>query len=108
MRYKKLSIIRLSSFTVFTLIWCSSAIYLSLIPVFLAGIGMEGLFMTEFVALSAPSRGGHARTTITAYYLAQKLGLIIGVTTSATIVRTLFVNDLRWSLHGVSYLQSER
>ena len=43
-------------------------------------------------------QGGHARTTITADYLAQQLGLIIGGT---TIERILFVNDLRQSLHGV-------
>lgn len=89
------------SFPVLALIWRSSASYISLIPVFLAGAGMAGLFTAQFVALLAPSQGRHARTTITAYYLAQQLGLIIDVTTSATIVRTLFVNDLRWSLHGV-------
>ncbi|KAJ6138298.1 Major facilitator superfamily domain general substrate transporter [Penicillium samsonianum] len=108
MRYKKLSIVGLgtivASFAVLALIWRSSASYLSLIPVFFAGTGMAGLFTTQFVALSARSRGGHARTTITAYYLAQQLGLIIGVTTSATIVRTLFANDLRRSLHGVSQI----
>lgn len=42
------------------------------------------------------------------YYLAQQLGLIIGVTTSAAIVRTLFVNDLRRSLRGVSQIESVR
>ncbi|KAJ5487279.1 Major facilitator superfamily domaingeneral substrate transporter [Penicillium desertorum] len=68
---------------------------------------MAGLFTTQFVALSARSRGGHARTTITAYYLAQQFGIIIGVTTSATIVRTLFANDLRRTLHGVSQLDEE-
>lgn len=108
MRYKKLSIVGLgtivASFAVLALIWRSSASYLSLIPVFFVGTGMAGLFTTQFVALSARSRGGHARTTITAYYLAQQLGLIIGVTTSATIVRTLFANDLRRSLHGVSQI----
>lgn len=58
------------SFKVLALIWRPSASYLNLIPVFLAGTGMAGLFTTHFIALSAPSRGGHARTTITAYYLA--------------------------------------
>ncbi|KAJ6187600.1 Major facilitator superfamily domain general substrate transporter [Penicillium mononematosum] len=108
MRYKKLSIVGLgtivASFAVLALIWRSSASYLSLIPVFLVGTGMAGLFTTQFVALSARSRGGHARATITAYYLAQQLGLIIGVTTSAKIVRTLFANDLRRTLHGLSQL----
>ncbi|KGO47225.1 Major facilitator superfamily domain, general substrate transporter [Penicillium expansum] len=112
MRYKKLSIIGLgtiiASFAVLALIWRSSASYLSLIPVFLIGTGMAGLFTTQFIALSARSQGGNARTTITAYYLAQQLGSIIGVTTSATIVRTLFANDLRRSLHGVFQIDEVR
>lgn len=62
MRYKKLSIIGLGtivvSFPVLALIWRSSASYLSLIPVFLAGAGMAGLFTTQFVTLLAPSREG--------------------------------------------------
>lgn len=106
MRYKKLSIIGLGTIVAssLALIWRSSASYLSLIPGFLAGTGMKGLFTIQFIALSARSRGGHAGTTITAYYLAQQLESIIGVTTSATIVRTLFANDLRWTLHGVSQI----
>lgn len=49
MKYKKPSIIGLGitviSFAVL-LFWCSSSNYLSLIPVFLAGTGMAGLFTT--------------------------------------------------------------
>lgn len=58
------------SFEVLALIWRPCASYLNLITVFLAGTAMADLFTTHFIALSAPSRGGHARTTITAYYLA--------------------------------------
>lgn len=111
-RYKKLSLAGLGtiivSFTVLAWIWCSSASYFGLIPVFFVGIGMAGLFTTQFVALSARSQGEHARTTITAHYLAQQFGYILGVTTSGTVVRTFFANDLRRSSPGVSEIERVR
>ncbi|CAG8096163.1 unnamed protein product [Penicillium nalgiovense] len=84
MRYKKLSIIGLGTIV--------------------ASNRNDGSIYNPICSFVGRSRGGHARTTITAYYLAQQLELIIGVTTLATIVRTLFANDLRWTLHGVSQI----
>ena len=54
--------------------------------------------------MSSIFQGGHASTTITTYYLAQQLGLVIS---GSTIVRILFVNDFRRSLHGVFQIRGE-
>lgn len=111
MGYKKLFIVGLgtivTSLTVLTLIWRLSASYVSLIPVFLVGARMTGLVYLQLSLqrsmLSARSRGGLAKATTTAYYLAQQLGLIIGVSTfignnSADSMCQRPLADLAWGI----------
>ena len=57
-------------------------------------MGIGGLFATLFMGLSASIPKGMSATAITVYYMAQQLGMILGVTLAAAACRRAFEAQL--------------
>lgn len=57
-------------------------------------IGHTGLITTLFVAISVAVPKNAGAGAITTYYLAQQIGMVVGVTTTSVFTRNVFRNDL--------------
>jgi preprotein translocase subunit SecF len=57
-------------------------------------VGHTGIITTLFVAISVSVPKNAGSGAITSYYLAQQVGMVVGVTATAVITRKVFRNDL--------------
>ena len=54
------------------------------------GVGMEGFFSVTFVGLSASIPSQTSAPAMTAYYLAQQLGMMMGISATSVTCRMVF------------------
>ena len=54
------------------------------------GVGMGGFFSVTFVGLSASVPSQLSATAMTAYYLAQQLGMMMGISATSVTCRMVF------------------
>ena len=57
-------------------------------------IGHTGIITTLFVAISVAAPKSSGAGPITTYYLAQQIGMVVGVTATSVFTRAVFRNDL--------------
>lgn len=62
------------------------------------GVGMGGFFSVTFVGLSASIPDRMSATAMTVYYLAQQLGMMMGITATSVTCRMVFKNYLERKL----------
>lgn len=63
-----------------------------------AAAGMAGVISSTFVSLSAITPQEHSPAVVTIYYLAQQIGMIVGVTAAAIISRNCLRDGLLQTL----------
>jgi MFS family permease len=64
--------------------------YWELLFTIIMGVGMGGFFSVTFVGLSASIPSHMSATAMTAYYLAQQLGMMMGVSATSVTCRMVF------------------
>lgn len=74
--------------------WPLAPSHFGLVHLFCASAGIGGLLSTAFVGISAVTPQEHSPAVITTYYLAQQLGIILGVTAAATVCRHKLRDEL--------------
>ncbi|KAE8391149.1 major facilitator superfamily domain-containing protein [Aspergillus alliaceus] len=105
LKYKILSIISVvlakASYTIAGLLWRQSPSYLGLIPASLGSLGVGSLVAAQFVAISVRTPSEHANSSITTYWLAQQLGMILGVAVAALLSQRVLADALQSLLKGL-------
>ncbi|CAG7951785.1 unnamed protein product [Penicillium nalgiovense] len=97
-RYKTLAItslvLSLVGFILIAWRWPLGPSHFGLVYLLCASTGAGGLLSTGFVGITAVTPQEHSPAVITTYYLAQQLGIILGVTAAATICRHKLRDEL--------------
>ncbi|MCJ1230460.1 hypothetical protein MMC12_007134 [Toensbergia leucococca] len=98
-RYKKISIAAVSlciiSFIAIMLRWRGRInVWESLLYVFSASLGVGMLNSSQFIGLAASIEKPQLATAVSLFYLSQQMGLMIGASGSAALLRTSFRNAL--------------
>lgn len=97
-RYKTLSIISLSiglfSYLLITIRWRHGTNVWESFYVFPVGLGFGMILSTQFVGLTASAPKAQSTTAVSVYYLSQQIGSIIGIATSAALLRYVFSHTL--------------
>ncbi|KAB8227339.1 major facilitator superfamily domain-containing protein [Aspergillus alliaceus] len=90
-----------ASYTIAGLLWRQSPSYLGLIPASLGSLGVGSLVAAQFVAISVRTPSEHANSSITTYWLAQQLGMILGVAVAALLSQRVLADALQSLLKGL-------
>jgi MFS family permease len=72
--------------------------YWEILFTIIIGVGMGGFFSVTFVGLSASIPDQMSATAMTVYYLAQQLGMMMGITATSVTCRMVFKDYLERKL----------
>lgn len=93
-RYKKLlsicSLVAIVSGVLLTTRWPDRPFFLDFIFYFGLGLGVGGILVCTFTALSISVPSHMTATAMTNYYLCQQLGLVLGVAVTSAASRAIF------------------